>query len=50
MIILWGVTVKYPSEKNYSVWIDRGVVTPPPDNKSIHYRPASKVSKKVTLI
>jgi len=30
MIILWDITVKYPGERNYSVCIDRGVVTPPP--------------------
>jgi hypothetical protein len=44
------VVIKYPSERNYSVWIDMGVVTPPPDNKPIHYSPVSKVGKKTTLI
>jgi len=24
MIILWGVTVKYPRDRNYSVWKDTG--------------------------
>jgi hypothetical protein len=50
MIILWGVTVKYLSERNYSVRIDRGVVTPPPGNKPIHYSPVSKASKKASII